>query len=219
MNEHLSKPGCSWGSPNFSDIFSQELSDECYLDSKLSPQGLQQAKELAKRIQEDPSSDFSFSEVDLFVLSPLTRAIQTYELGILPNLSNRPTPTMALPLAAERLYLISDIGRPRSVLEKDYGDRIDFRSGFRQNSGGTLEETWWFDERLITKTYEEWRPNGENQSYACPGEPDDEFEKRMQDLYQWLSSRKESTIAVVCHWGVINWMLDADFENCEYRIV
>eukprot|EP00546_Thalassionema_frauenfeldii_P005755 CAMPEP_0178908860 /NCGR_PEP_ID=MMETSP0786-20121207/8158_1 /TAXON_ID=186022 /ORGANISM="Thalassionema frauenfeldii, Strain CCMP 1798" /LENGTH=217 /DNA_ID=CAMNT_0020580811 /DNA_START=192 /DNA_END=841 /DNA_ORIENTATION=+ len=217
MNEHLSKPGCSWGSPNFSDIFPEKISEDRYLDSKLSPLGLEQAKSLAKRIQ-DGASDFSFSEVELFVVSPLTRAIETYKLGILPvvkKMSSQP-PTMALPLAAERVYLISDIGHPRSILEKDYGDLIDFRSAFKRNSG-TLEETWWFDQRLRTETYKEWRPTGENQRYACPGEPDNDFEKRMRSFYKWLHGRKESTIAVVCHWGVINWMLDADFENCEYR--
>jgi broad specificity phosphatase PhoE len=38
-------------------------------------------------------------------------------------------------------------------------------------------------------------------------------------LYEWLRERPERKVAVVCHWGVIKWMLGADFGNCQWREV
>jgi broad specificity phosphatase PhoE len=70
-----------------------------------------------------------------------------------------------------------------------------------------------------SNSYEEWRPSSQNQKYACPGEPDESFEKRMRSLYTLLGDRPESMIAVVCHWGVIDWMLDQDFLNCQVEVV
>jgi len=268
MNEYLSTPNCSFGCPNFTDIFPAELRDQYYLDSKLSPKGIQQAKSLAERLstttaiaKEDKDDDlttttikdsindyddvdFSISDVDLFAVSPLTRAIQTYELGIVPALqsNNSSVPVIALPLATERLYLISDVGKPRSGLKQKYKNSgIDFDTGSLSDNNEqqqnilseeekgttTMKEKWWFDasdnksndDNDSESYYKEWRPNDDNQRYACPGEPDEDFERRMRRLYQWISNRDESTIAIICHWGVIHWMLDADFQNCEYRIV
>lgn len=34
-----------------------------------------------------------------------------------------------------------------------------------------------------------------------------------------MDQRKEQTIALVCHWGVIDFLIDEDFDNCEMRVV
>jgi hypothetical protein len=41
----------------------------------------------------------------------------------------------------------------------------------------------------------------------------------MTNLYRWLEQRPEQNIAVVSHWGVMDWLLGQDFDNCELRVV
>lgn len=250
MNEFLGN-GHEFGSPNFSDVFESAEDLDKYRDSKLSPLGVAQAKSLSQRLTKEldsrgrqrsawnrllPGTDsdeenyLTPSDLDLVVLSPLTRALQTFELALKPHLKDSNAKIVALPLAAERVYLISDQGMVRSELERRWGKRICFETGFRLNNNQLIEE-WWFglDDRrvrlpatptgLTSESYEEWRPSSQNQTYACPGEDDESFEKRMRKLYRWLGDRPESTIAVVCHWGVIDWFLDRDFMNCEIGVV
>lgn len=250
MNEYLGR-GHEFGSPNFSDVFESAEDQDKYRDSKLSPLGVTQAKALSERLSKQrdsrerqqsawnrlqPGTDskeanyFLPSDLDLIVLSPLTRALQTFELGLRPVLQDCKPKIVALPLAAERVYLISDHGRIRSELESHWGNDICFDACFRLNNDKLMEE-WWFglDDRrahphaiptgVTSKSYEEWRPSSQNQRYACPGEDHESFEKRMRKLYQWLEERPESTIALVCHWGVIDWFLDREFMNCEVGVV
>jgi len=66
------------------------------------------------------------------------------------------------------------------------------------------EEKWSFEHDDHNTEYGEWRPNGRNQTYACPGEPQHIFDSRMEKLYKWIEDRDESTIVVICHWGVID---------------
>lgn len=225
MNEYLSKQGCHFGDPQFTDIFSSPKEYQKYRDTPLSPRGILQANSLARRLGERHNEHAKLlDQLELVVVSPLTRALQTFELGLLPSLKagdrsdNIPT-ILALPHAAERVYLISDIGKPRSELKTQF-TMVDFDSGFERKQA---EDSWWFTkehyERSTGKPYIEWRPNTAGQQYACPGEPEDVFEQRMLRLYQWLEARPESTIAVVSHWGVIRWMLNVDFRNCEMRVV
>jgi len=211
MNEYLSLN--PFGSPGFTDVFEE---DHLYRDSPLSPRGVRQAQGLATRLGDATCEEYGslLNELDLIVVSPLTRAIQTLELGLLPhiqgNQSDKP-PIVALPHAAERLYLISDVGKRRQELHEQYGHIVDF------HHDGFHEEEWWFQSNH--ENYVEWRPNSKQQKYACPGEPDECFDLRMAKLYKWLEERPESTIAVVSHWGVIDWFLEADFDNCEMRAV
>jgi len=41
----------------------------------------------------------------------------------------------------------------------------------------------------------------------------------MKQLYEWIEEREESTICIVCHWGVLEWLTGERFENCEVRVV
>ena len=215
MNEYLATN--TFGSPGFTDSFEN---DELFRDSPLSQLGVQQAQALSSRLTDSSCPEYGnlLDGLELIVTSPLTRAIQTLEIGLLPHVvkniesGKSGIPIMAVPHAAERLYLISDIGKRRQELHDQFGHVIDFHhDGFRH-------EEWWFQHNG-SEAYAEWRPNSSNQRYACPGEPDEQFAMRMIKLYQWLDERPESTIAVVTHWGVIDWFLDADFDNCEMRAV
>ncbi len=207
MNEYLGKH-ISFGAPHFTDVFEDTNErDTYYRDSPLSPRGVQQAQELSKR-----AGLKLMNECDLVVTSPLTRALQTTEIGF-GNHIPPDTPIIALPQAAERLYLISDQGKPRHQLQKAF-PRVDFETAFENHD----TDQWWFTPNH-PHNYVEWRPTGRGQKYACPGEPQQDFDNRMQSLIKWLNSRQERTIALVCHWGVIDWMLDMDFDNCQWRKV
>jgi len=208
MNEYLGKGFTKWGAPNFSDIFDEDERERYYRDSPLSPTGIRQAKQLLRE-SAAKSSSCPLSECELIVTSPLRRALQTTHYGLEPKRGD--VPVVALPEAAERLYLVSDLGRPVHQMRKEF-DYVDFETGWE----GKPADNWWYQP---TGEHPEWRPSGEGQTYFCPGEPEAHFADRMARLQEWLRNRPESRIAVVCHWGVIDWMLGEGFANCEYREV
>ena len=213
MNEYLSTS--AFGSPGFTDVFPEQHTAK-YRDSPLSPRGIRQAQTLASHLDDLakgrpevhetlslPHEHRNFlNELDLVVVSPLTRAIQTLEISLIPHIqfdsdsgetnefkrdAISKVPIIALPHAAERLYLISDVGKTRQELHDQYGHFIDFEQGFEEHG-----DEWWFalDSKADNSTpsgirpenYVEWRPNSLRQRYACPGEPDEFFEARMTRL-------------------------------------
>ena len=215
MNEYLSQEGCRWGDAGFTDRFEEPERTEMYQDSRLSQLGMWQAGELRGRLRDDPI----VHEIDLVVCSPLTRALKTMDLALYPFLGigrGRSPPILALPEASERVYLISDIGRTSAVLKHEF-PYVDFDMCHPTavNGAGDEQAWWWQQPSSSQSSYVEWRPSDAGQSYACPGEPQFDFERRMRRLYSFLHSRKERTIALVCHWGVVDWLIGEDFDNCE----
>ncbi|KAL3944711.1 MAG: hypothetical protein SGBAC_001226 [Bacillariaceae sp.] len=221
--------GVHFGSPNFSDVFPDTPENRYkYIDSRLTPEGIKQAQNLksvlggTRKLQgdcADKAEDESvfgslMDEIDLVIVSPLTRALETMDIGLYPLIKARNIPIVANPLASERLYLVSDVGKTRNVLKKEY-EYVDFDSCIPSG-----DKSWHFQPTQdLKKTYVEWRPAGEGQVYACLGEPQDCFDRRMVDLYRYLDQRPEGTIVVVCHAGVIDWFLHETLGNCELRIV
>lgn len=247
MNEAMDP----WGSPGFTD--------KRLWDTQLSEYGTSQCKVLNKRIKNRASYKTlpgakmfeEFSNIDLIVSSPLTRALQTAELsldGILVDSSfegdsEKVIPKIALPIAAERLYMSSEVGKFRDQLEDKFPDwdfsslptsipisrgkesiEIDMNNsdnslGVRQNnesnSNGTLNAAWWY-QPVDINSYEEWRPSG---TYAAPGEPKEFFEQRMRKLKVWLEARPEKCIVLFSHWGVIRALTGLNFDNCEVRSI
>jgi hypothetical protein len=77
------------------------------------------------------------------------------------------------------------------------------------NVPGELQE-------LSTMEYTEWRPHGDGQWYAVPGEPANAFARRMGRLRDWLASRRERNILIVSHWGVLTDLAGvSDVDNCS----
>ena len=156
---------------------------------------LRRKKNISQTELANQRPDFLVDEedaVDLVVVSPLRRALQTYDLGLRPHLQDRNIPVVALPHAAERLYLISDVGSPVQELEKEF-PYVNFDE---------IEDPtrpWWWTP--AGGAYTEWRPVGRRQRYACPGEPAADFAARMQRFQEWLDRRPEQKIVVVCHHG------------------
>ena len=232
MNEYLSTPGSRWGDAGFTDIFEDPAQFDLFRDSPLSDRGIHQAKRLGTRLghleadQQGSEMDLGLDqnvirEIDLIACSPLTRALQTTQFSLVPHLEKNisdgspKVPIVALPLASERVYLISDEGRSTKQLAKHF-PFVDFESSIDDSK----KDCWWFTyDDESDDPYTEWRPNGDGQTYACKGEPEADFNIRMTELYDWLEAREEATIALVCHWGVIDWLTGEDFENCEMKVV
>jgi broad specificity phosphatase PhoE len=230
MNDFIN--GIHYGGPGFTDVFpdTQEYKDK-YHDSPLGRTGELQVNTLNDRLQRLSKGDSSaatelslssennsfLAELDLIVTSPLTRALQTMEKGVYPSVKSRDIPVVAVPHAAERIFLVADLGKTRRQLKAEYS-YVDLDSGFPSHVG---EDDFWHyvPTREEAENYVEWRPNGEGQVYACLGEPEHRFEQRMEKLCHWLESRPESTIAVVCHGGVILWFLGEIIDNCDLRVV
>lgn len=216
MNEYLrgADGGKRFGSPQFTDVFASAEQRSKYHDTPLSPLGLKQVRGLKQQ------RCLAFvQDCDLVVVSPLTRALQTFDMGLKGHFeqheSSRNVPVVALPEAAERLYLVSDLGRPVADLQPEFS-YVDFETGFLNHDA----KSWWYQrEHSSEGTAEEWRPVGNGQRYGCASEPSVDFNFRMTRLHTWLHDRPEKHIAVVCHHGVINWMLAMDFDNCQYHTV
>lgn len=232
MNDYIN--GVDYGTPGFSDVFDDPDDIEKYSDSPLAPRGIEQATTLFQQLKAldekqygavealslDPDQENLLDELDLVAVSPLTRALQTMEIGLYPLLkkeSRQHVPIVAHPNSRERLYLCADLGKCRSELKQIY-KYVDFDSAFDPSIG--LDDPWhWIPTADEEASYKEWRPHGEGQVYSNLGEIQTAFDQRMNDLYDWLESRDELTIAVICHYGVIDWFLQDGFENCELRIV
>ena len=91
-------------------------------DTKLSERGVQQAIHVRSRhlSLHESGADHPLRTIDLLVASPLGRGLNTAEHIFSKDLSFPDTPRLALPLAAERLYFSSDVGRYRHILEENH---------------------------------------------------------------------------------------------------
>jgi broad specificity phosphatase PhoE len=268
-NEFMSRPENKWGSPTFRDdpkLFDAPLSQngEDLTKDSLPHQLLHQEDLRAfltgiSRHYDEPND----GGVELVLVSPLTRCLQTYVYGVEPALldlltdhdedgirsqnidrdpaqkktsitsnddnlpgTKLPIPVLALPLLRERVYTVSETGRPISALEKEFPS-VNF-------SECHDEDNWWYTgpdpiptatpvvgNRTDSNSYrDEWRPHGRGQWYAVPGEPQAVFDRRMEQLKEWLFNRNETKILLVTHWGVLHYLSGGTgWKNSEAKIL
>ncbi len=206
-NEWMSQSGNQWGDPNFRD--------EGKPDSPLSERGRQKTKEFLERQFRQSKLLETLEDVELILVSPLTRCLETFHDGVEPILMEtmeKDIPIIALPLLRERVYTASDTGRIASVLSCEFPS-VDFSECPR-------DDPWWYIRGEEFNSNDEWRPHGENQWYAVPGEPEDVFDERMKELDEWIGNRPEKTILIVTHWGVLRHLTNGiQFLNAEARIL
>jgi broad specificity phosphatase PhoE len=112
MNERMKE--MPWFSPKFVDAG--------LWDTRLSEKGTVQAKEVHQNLSNGNGNEkYNLSKVEALIASPLTRTMQTAELifshtqQLLPDI-----PRICQPLLRERLYLSSEVGRPKSELKSDF---------------------------------------------------------------------------------------------------
>ena len=189
-NVYMRKAGNQWGDTNFID--------RTDIDAPLCDIGVQQARELWKKKE-------LFESVDLVLVSPLRRCLQTYLEGVHPVCGAK---AVVLPLLRERVYTQSDTSHfTVEELTLTYPS-LDWTEARKHNHP-------WHYTPASHEDYEEWRPNDAKQWYAVPGEPEDVFGERMKELEGWLRQRPETRILVVSHWGVIRHFTSKEAGNCQ----
>lgn len=179
-----------WGSPNFKDPM--------LWDTILSPAGITKAQSVHEKLRAKKLK-IDLNSVELVCSSPLTRALHTGEIllsnGVLPS----GVPKVALPLLRERLYLASDVGQPRSVLEDKWSE-------WSFDMLPVDDSPWWH----VSPT-QEWRPKG---TYPCPGEPQSIWHARIEATKKWILARDEGVVLLVGHWGLFRGLFGINAENC-----
>jgi broad specificity phosphatase PhoE len=230
MNEYLHTQ-CSYYSPDFKDPL--------LFDTRLTADGAERARRVAAKAAAALSP-----RPELVVASPLTRALQTAELAFGPLL-DAGVPCLALPLARERLFLSSDVGRNPAALADEF-------PRWRE-SLLAMEDEWWLEggEAAAAAEEEEQQAGEEGaRRRGCAAaststttttttalrrsrrhlrtptprpnpsvdeEGDGAFAARMDALGAWLRGRPERCVAVVSHWGPILEATGVEFENVEMR--
>jgi broad specificity phosphatase PhoE len=205
-NEFMAQPGNTWGEVTFSD-------DANLRDAPLSETGIQQCVDnLHPQLLQDQFVDF-LEQVELVICSPLTRCLETFTNGVEPKLKQyhgemKKIPVLAVPYLTERIYTASDTGSPISDLQTKF-PLVDFSD---------CPNGWWYSQQYPES--EEWRPYGQGQWYAVPGEPEAHFEERMLLLDQWIRNRPERNILLVAHWGVLRHFTSGmEWENAEGKLL
>ena len=181
-----------WGSENFTD-------NPSLIDTPLNTLGINQSIKLKQTLKNILNNIPSTSKVHVLV-SPLTRTLQTFKNS---NIFDEHIPCKALSELRERTYLISDVGRKKSILEHEY-NFLNFDE---------CEEIWWENEEI---DYVEWRPNHFNQVYINKGEMLECFRKRLYRLLDFIDGRDEEYLFCYTSWGVIRGLTGReDVGNCE----
>lgn len=152
------------------------------IDCDITDVGMQQAKEAGTKLYQEISS------IDLVLVSPLRRAIQTAQL-VLENYVGKTGKIEICKEAREVLVDACDIGSTPQALSKEFPD-WDFTN---------LEEHWWYGGQTPDATLELLKlRQGREQG--------DDIEQRIRQLKLLLREREEKTIVVVCHSDTIWWL-------------
>lgn len=154
--------------------------DPALRDARLTPLGQDQAKALSAEIS-------NLRDIELVVVSPLTRTIQTTIVAF----ANHTAPRLIEPLHREKQESYCDIGRQPHELEQEF-------AGFGFDH---LDDPWWFDGPLDGAPY--------------PRETLEAFEQRVARFADWLSARPEHCIAVVGHGTFLRHLTGAVYANAQ----
>jgi len=165
-----------------------ELRDPGLFDTVLTARGLRQARQLADQVRTLDSIP------EVIISSPLTRALQTTDVGFRSVHPNVPVEVDAR--ISERVWHCADYGTDPTVLE----ERFPGVAGLDK-----LPELWWWRDSLDP------HPRARNSTI----EPPDSFLARLDSFLADLAARDEETIAVVAHWGVCIALTGCSLENCQ----
>lgn len=174
------------GESTFNAAYRDTGLDPLHLDARLTGRGLEQVTQARQ--------DLCGTPVDLVVVSPLTRALQT-ALGIFADHPSTPT-ILVEALHREHGYSSCDVGRTPALLEAEFPAlRFDH-----------LPETWWEDEGHCPEPDER----------GIKVEPIEACQARVEAFRGWLERRPEGAIAVVGH-GTFFYHLTGGrwLANCE----
>ena len=182
-------------------------------DTRLCERGRTHAIEVHQQFLSNPTLLEEFQQLEVVLSSPLSRTLETahYVFGHTTSLLPKNVSKVVVPVLRERLYMTSDVGRPKSELVQD-----SLTHGWDLSQLPEGDQAWWYvrdDERH--PPYQEWRIG----KYYCDGEPEILFYERMKELRHYLLSRPEKRILVIAHWGVFHALTGKDFRNCQLEKV
>jgi glucosyl-3-phosphoglycerate phosphatase len=167
------------GQSTFNALFDLNRVDPLHFDARLSQIGIEQVAAARQAASDIP--------VDLVVVSPLTRAIQT-AVGLYGDAT---VPMVVTDLHRERLENSCDIGRSPSTLSAEF-PILTFDH---------LSDPWWHD--------------GQKDNRGVAVEPDHLFAQRVIDFSRWLRARPEDVVVVVGHGGFFRQLSGRYLRNCE----
>ncbi|MBQ2263583.1 MAG: histidine phosphatase family protein [Loktanella sp.] len=154
--------------------------DPALRDAALSPLGHHQAKALADEMT-------AVKDIELIVISPFTRAIQTAQHAF----GDADITRLIHDLPRERLDSFCDVGRPPAQLAQD----------FPHLSFAHLDDPWWYHDPATDDPFTQ--------------EPWDVLDQRINGFVAWLQARPESCIAVVAHSTFLRVWTDTPFANAQ----
>lgn len=174
------------GESTFNAAYQATGVDPLHVDARLSETGLAQVA--AARGALRPVA------VELVVVSPLTRALQT-ALGLFGDHPSRPT-ILVEALHREHGNASCDVGRAPALLAAEYP----------QLAFDHLPETWWEDDAHC--------PEPDHRGIRV--EPIEACKARVERFRAWLLARPERSIAVVGHGTFFSHLLGGRWlANCE----
>ena len=159
------------------------VGDPMLRDAPLTDLGHEQARTLQGRMRD-------VRDIELVVISPLTRAIQT----ALYAFDGNPAPRLVMDTHREYLDHYCDVGTPPSELAAKFNS-LDFDH---------LPNPWWYVDPASTAPYEK--------------EPEDLYAKRIEAFAQWLKSRPEQRIAIVGHGNFLFRLTGHEYANTEVLV-
>ena len=154
-----------------------------YRDAGLTEQGMAQARALQKELEQ--------LQLELAVVSPLTRALQTCQNALPPSYAG---PVLVLPDITEVCSSYYSCGQPRKVVQPKFPDRFDW-------SHVPMDEPWWW-------RYDK-KPGSESNAYQS---------ERMERFRQFILTRPEQRIAVFSHGDYLWEFLEGKrpyLANCQ----
>lgn len=154
--------------------------DPALRDAALSPLGHQQAQALRSEMA-------TVDGIELIIVSPFTRAIQT----TLHAFGDTRVPRIVHDLHRERLDSFCDVGRSPTALAQDF-PMLDFTH---------LDDPWWYTVPGATEPFTR--------------EPMDILDQRVSAFTDYLQSLPEDCIAVVGHSTFLRTLAGRPFANAE----
>ncbi|KAK3253927.1 hypothetical protein CYMTET_36848 [Cymbomonas tetramitiformis] len=147
------------------DYDAADFIDPLMYDTRLTSEGEDMARKLNVKLH-------SLQPVpELLVASPLSRALRTADLAF----EGIAVPREITPLAAERVWHASDIGRDPNQLAHEF-DLWNFEE---------LESVWWYSQSGHPQAVDEESPGS--------------FHKRMEALREWLGRYPSSFVPKLAH--------------------
>jgi broad specificity phosphatase PhoE len=164
------------------------------VDCDITNIGVQQAKQAGENLGAEISS------IDLVIISPLRRALQTASL-LLENFPAKPSQILISKDAAEVMVDPCDIGSSPKKLAKEF-PKWDFSH---------LSENWWNGGLTQDETLAQMKD-------SKGLETEEDAQTRIEALKSFLRSKDGGNVVVVCHSDTIWWLTRREKDGDQWGL-